>query len=1182
LSVKYKQVKKKVIKLVAMIFLLCVGQCTWALTVSHLRTEAVKNPLGIDVDRPKFSWILESNERNVRQTAYQIRLFSDTGHTGELWTSGQIASCQSVDVPYSGEALQASTRYFWNVTVWDNQGGNATSDEFSYFETGLLNSGWSGAQWIKATSVPQSAGNYDLDLDIVVVRDAAGVIFSASDEKTFHLWSFNIRDNASPLLRRHVFTNGNITSSDVNLGSFITKQQLLNSTHHVKISVRDKIITTYLDDVLIDTYNDVSTHLLNGFIGFRAYRDSYKDSRMDELAYFDNIRITRYEGGNAGQIIFSEDFQSPAFQFTEGSVEMKNGSRMLIINSPYQEKIVLQDAAMGMPMFRKEFQTQANIKSAKLYATALGVYDVFINGERTGNLLPGGDTQFDELKPGFTDYFKEVSYLSYDVTHLLQSGANVIGSTLGSGWWGGEIAHGIYGSPSLGFMAKLLINYEDGTSDSVVTNTTWQCATNGAILRGDIYDGETYDARRESDWAKPGYDDSDWRPVALNTEFKGVVTAFKGQTVRVREHLQLIPKKITVYEGITDTGTTYGQINVTRNIDNQPVTVSNGQTLIYDMGQNFAGWIKIKVRGEPGTSLKFRFAEMLNDNGAASRTNDGPGGSVYTYNMRTAAANLNYIMKGSADEETYQPSTTFYGFRYVEVTVSGTVEILSLTGEVVGSDIEEESAFATSHPDVNRLYSNVQWSQRANFLSIPTDCPQRDERLGWTGDTQIFARAAIYNADTRAFYHKWMGDMRASQRADGAYPDLAPYCWYGFGNAAWGDAGIIVPYTVYLMYGDKSILEENYESMTHYMDFLATQKDDAYNYIGAGTSFGDWLAYESIDARYVSVCYYAYVAQLMEKICLALSETANDACAVKAQSYATLYGNIKEEFNARYVNPSNGTLKVSTQTAYLLALKMNLLPSETANNRAIASLRQKIVNNGYKLSTGFVGTGTLNQTLSRYNQDDMAFNLLLQRGNPSWLYSIDQGATTIWERWDSYTIEKGFNDHSWIMNSFNHYSYGVISEWFFRTVAGIEADETNPGFKHFILQPTPDNRTQLPQNQQRITWADAVFHSAYGKIASHWIRKDDGRIIYSATVPANTTATLYLPVLMETDLITENNLPAATAGGVTALGMANGKAVFDLQSGAYEFEVHSGLSQGVYFCSVQNSQACCTQKFIKN
>jgi alpha-L-rhamnosidase len=664
------------------------------------------------------------------------------------------------------------------------------------------------------------------------------------------------------------------------------------------------------------------------------------------------------------------------------------------------------------------------------------------------------------------------------------------------------------------------------------------------------------------------------------------------------------------------------------------------------MGQNFAGWIKIKVRGAAGTSLKFRFAEMLNDNGAASRTNDGPGGSIYTYNMREAATNLNYIMKGGSEEgEIYQPSTTFYGFRYCEVTTSAEVEILSLTGEVVGSDIEEESAFATSHPDVNQLYSNVQWSQRANFLSIPTDCPQRDERLGWTGDTQIFARAAIYNADTRAFYHKWMGDMRASQRADGAYPDLAPYCWYGFGNAAWGDAGIIVPYTVYVMYGDKSILEENYQSMTRYMDFLAAQKEGSYNYIGAGTSFGDWLAYESMDARYVSVCYYAYVAQLMEKICLALSEAANDTYAEKAQSYAALYNNIKAEFNARYVN-TNGTLKITTQTAYLLALKMNLLPDETAINRAIASLRQKIVANGYKLSTGFVGTGTLNQTLSQYKQDDIAFDLLLQRGNPSWLYSIDQGATSIWERWDSYTLEKGFNDHSWIMNSFNHYSYGVISEWFFRTVAGIEVDETNPGFKHFILQPTPDNRAQLPQNQQRITWANATFHSAYGNIASHWIRKNDGRITYSATIPANTTATLYLPVLLETDSINERGVPAATAEGVSYLGTVNGKAVFELQSGTYEFDVQqssasgiqslpayhsiypnpvndfirikipdesienntvtiysstgeslkkqlfassgeinmnvSGMPKGVYFCSVQNSRDCCTYKFIKN
>ncbi len=1325
--------------------LLCFAQtASAALDVNRLRVEALKNPMGIDVEKPSFGWTLKAEGRGVKQTAYAIKVCADAKDGQEVWSTGRVESAQTHAIRYAGTALLPSTRYYWEVTVWDNQGNSVTSLETAYFETGLMGTGWSGAKWIKATTnlkddalapavtnytlsvdfeiknisagicfgqknantyfmwqinlesgfprfrphswnggqaachanidlrsliniqkdvvyhmrievdgavaktyindilidtrtnplggdygyggagirqdfaefdsrnpeqayydnykiidrtgaekvlfeedfsdastLPFTAGtvvdgrlfvtgvyswittskktSYDIDLNLLMMKDDAGIIFSATNPQNMHLWSIVTHNKTIPLLRRHIFTNGKYISSDVNLGTFITMKELLGKLHRIKITVRNSTICTYLDDQLVDTYQDASAGLHNGLVGFRAYRGD----GIDELVYYDQIKVTTYEAGQEeGRVTLSEDFEGASSLFVDGEIVEVDGKRMLKVYSRYLENCIFQDVAMGIPIFRKDFKAIAAVKSAKLYATALGVYEVFLNGARVGNLLPDGTTRYDEMKPGWTDYFKEVFYQSYDVTSLIREGDNAIGAHLGTGWWGGAIAKGIYGTPSLGFMAKLVIEYTDGTKETVITDTSWSVSTTGPVLRGDIYDGETYDARRESGWAAPGFDELGWYKTDLNTEFKGKISAMTGPPVQIREELQRMPQTITVYEGSQNTGTAYGMIKV---VDTHSgagkLMLKKGQSAVYDMGQNMAGWVKFTATGVSGTTLKFRFGEMLNDKGDTGRGDDGPGGSVYVYNLRTAKATLNYILKGDPEGEIYQPSTTFFGFRYCEVTASEDVEISGLTGEVVGSVIEEGSSFATSHADVNQLYSNVMWSQRGNFLSVPTDCPQRDERLGWTGDTQIFSRAAIYNADVKAFYHKWMGDLRNSQRADGAYPDIAPYCWFNFGNAAWGDAGVIVPWTVYLMYGDRSILEENYTSMTRYMSFLAAQSGGGYQYNGAGTSFGDWIAYEDTDARFVSVCYYAYVAQLMEKIARAMS-TGTDTYASDATKYATLYTNIKKEFNTRYMN-TDGSLKVSTQTSYLLALKMDLFLDEAKRTKAITTLRSKLTNNGYKLSTGFVGTGILNQTLSMYGQDDMAYNLLLQRNNPSWLYSIDQGATTIWERWDSYTKEKGFNDHPWIMNSFNHYSYGVVSEWMFRYIGGIEADETMPGFGHFILQPTPDDRKTLPQNQARITWAKAVFNSYHGDIVSHWNRKDDGRIDYTATVPVNTTATLYLPLKLETDAVYEGDKLASASEGVEYKGVQNGCAVFELQSGTYHFDVNLPLPDDV-------------------
>lgn len=741
---------------------------------------------------------------------------------------------------------------------------------------------------------------------------------------------------------------------------------------------------------------------------------------------------------------------------------------------------------VAMPLFRKVFHLEKPAGQAMLTATALGIYDITVNGH---------PVEGHELKPGWTDYRKEVTFQTMDITPLLREGENELCAQLSRGWWAGGISRGVYGETTpLAFMAELEV---DGKS-LVRTDTTWQCSHDGPLMLGDIYNGEVYDARRTP---------TAWDAAALHDGHHPTVIPFEGPEVRIREGLDREPQSITLYSETVNTGTTYGMIKPSRTLENEPFTLRKGETAVIDLGQNMVGWIRFEAKAKAGTTLTLRHGEMLNYNGdKEGRLDDGPGGSVWTYNLRGAHSMMVYTFRGDEAGETYRPHHTFMGFRYVSLTATDEVEIKRLTGEVVGSDITEWGEFECSDASINQLYRNIWWGQRGNFLSVPTDCPQRDERLGWTGDTQIFARTALYNSDAADFYRKWMRDLRNSQREDGAYPDIAPYNnFWGYGTAAWGDAGVIVPWTVYDMTGDRTILEENFESMTRWMQWLATQQETvavkqgetdstSYTHIGAGTATGDWLAYAPLEKRYVSVAYYAYVAQLMDSISTALGK------AEEAAHYRQLYGDIRQEFQQRYMN-ADGTLRERTQTAYLLALRLDLLPEEH-RQAARDSLRHEIESNDYRLSTGFVGTGILCTTLSDEGMNDLAYALLLQRKNPSWLYSIDQGATTVWERWDSYTREGGFHKHHWNMNSFNHYAYGAVAEWMYAYMGGIRPGR--PGFSHVIFEPhvddRPDNHPTLAY-QPRITWARAKTHIPHGDITSEWKRGEDGKVLCTFTLP---------------------------------------------------------------------------------
>ena len=700
----------------------------------------------------------------------------------------------------------------------------------------------------------------------------------------------------------------------------------------------------------------------------------------------------------------------------------------------------------GIALFRKQFAVEG-LKSARIDATALGVFDIWVNGRRVGRKDENGQEVFDEMKPGWTDYKERVLYYSYDLAPYLTEGDNTLLIAVAPGWWNGRISLGTYGETHIALLAA--IHMVDGKGDQTYyTDDSWQAAWGSAIRASDIWDGELYDANEPTLCGlSKGCNCVSWNAVTTE-EHDIFVTPHVGPTIMVREGLTRKPETVVIYNGTEDNGSDYGKIHVVRESKGEDsFKLCKGESAVIDLGQNMVGWPTFTVKGAKGTSVQVRVGEMLNDSGLESRGNDNPEGSIYTINYRSAKAKAYYVLKGDEKGEYYCPTFTFFGFRYLEITATEDVEFSGLACPVIGSATHETGKMETSHAVVNQLISNIIWGQRGNYLSVPTDCPQRDERLGWTGDTQAFCCTAAYNANVDGFFHKWLQDARDSQNPDGVYPDVIPTVRVvGFGGAAWSDAGIIVPYTMWKMYADTSIIEEHYASMERYMDWLERANMNAPN-----PHYGDWLAYEGTDARLICVAYYALDCMYMEAMSRAIGKED------RAEHYKATYAKVRAHFRSLYCD-ENGELNPEnrTQCGYLLALRIGLL-DEDKRPAAVAALKQKIIDNGYKLSTGFVGTCILNEVLAEFGENNLAYSLLLQTENPSWLYSIYQGATTIWERWNSYTKATGFGNVA--MNSFNHYAYGAIQEWMYRHIAGIETTEAAPGFAHPILQPKPDTRT---------------------------------------------------------------------------------------------------------------------------
>ena len=763
--------------------------------------------------------------------------------------------------------------------------------------------------------------------------------------------------------------------------------------------------------------------------------------------------------------------------------------------------INFEEYSYPSPLFRKEFEVNKKVRIARLYCTSLGLYEFHINGQRIGD-------QF--FTPGWTNFDKRLQYQVYDVTSHLQNGSNAAGIMLGNGWYRAfrPNSNQMQDIRDLEVLAQIEVEYMDGTRSVIKTDGTWKSAT-GAVLKSEIYDGEKYDARLEkSGWNLPGYDDKNWSGVVTTKTSKHHLVSAVSEPVRKIE--EIIPVDIII--------------------------TPEGDTVI-DMGQNMVGWCRLQVECPSGTTIKLRHAEVLDKDG-----------NFYITNLRSAKQEIEYTCNGEGVEN-YEPRFTFQGFRYV--AISGYPKPVTkdiITGVVVHSDLEMTGSFSCNNELINKLQHNIIWGQKGNFLDVPTDCPQRNERLGWTGDAQVFAPTSCFNMNSAAFWTRWLYDLAVDQHEDGAVPHVIPNVLQRGGSSGWADAAVIVPWVLYHSYGDIRILEQQYSSMKRWVEFMRSQAGTKNIYVPKDRQFGDWLAFATTRSDYpgattdkdlLSTAYYFHSVDLLQQIASILNK-ADDAADYKKLKQA-----IKEAFNKEYVTP-NGRLSSNTQTAYVVALSFGILPPEL-EEIAAERLAEDVRRFGH-ITTGFLGTADICHVLTRYGYLDEAYHLLYRREYPSWLYPVSKGATTIWERWDGIKPDGTFQDPG--MNSFNHYAYGAVGDWLYKVVAGIKSDENSPGYKKIAIQPHPGNAMNHVQ---------ASLESLYGTITSNW-EINNNTFQLTVEIPANTTATIMIPSTGNTYTI--NDGTESSGENVNKKGLSYHFIKTELGSGHYVFKTQFNPTDG--------------------
>lgn len=1125
---------------------ICLGLvanlCAFAsFQVVNLLTEYTSCPMGLDEARPRFSWQMRSEEHGAAQAAYRLTLTDEQGQT--VWDSGRITSSTSLAIPYAGTMLRPETRYQWTVQVWNQRGEREEAD--SWFETGLMETSdkaaaWADARWIGGDlSAMPFYSAYQSVFRIcykVEMEQRAALIFGANDPRLMDvnkniLGQQNQKDQSYIKVELayedsatvHVYRVGYTQKDrdDQPLQSVGVPRSLINETnrkqpHAVELAMYTGHLVVSVDGDKIGEMglNPIGSN--HDFICFPVLGDMGYEVPEGETARFTNVQVENYRSPRHALVVLEDATVS--------------GERRLF--TPKET---------GAVVLRRIFQAKEKPTKARLYVTARGVYDLTFNGQRL--------TDTDYLNPGLTQYNKTLFYQTYDVTPWLQQGENNWMAQLNEGWWSGYITYdptnwNFFGDRQ-SLLAKLVLTYADGSVETIVTEPkAWEYATNGPLRYGSLFQGEVYDARI----AEP----TDWRPAEEVLLEGNISQGSNGVWPAVDDYSQ--------FQLIGQMG---NPVRENRVITAQRLEEPRKGVYVYDMGQNMAGVPKVTFRGlKPGTRVVMRFAEVKYPKLPDYAGNED---MIMLENIRAAMAQDIYIAKGGV--ETYQPRSTYHGYQYVEITgIPQALPVSDVKGVVLSSVEEITANYETSNPLLNRFFENVKWSSMANLFSIPTDCPQRNERMGWSGDLSVFSPTISYICNGAQFMRRHFRALRDTQEPDSAFAAIAPVGG-GFGGPMWQSVGIVAPYQSYVQYNDVEAIREHYPAMKRYIQMVLRKYiDPVQGYFRGNDSpgdLGDWLGFEvwKNDNSLIFDSYLAYELALMERMAKALGETAD------AAYYARQRAKRIDFINTYYIDPTTGEtigsglgggakygskpkdVKIDTQTSYAIPLALGIV-KEPIKERFTQQLvntvtRESVGDDGkrypvYSLMTGFVGTPWITWALSENGRVEEAYRLLTSTGYPSWLYPVTQGATSIWERLNSMTHEAGFGGNN-SMNSFNHYAFGSVTNWLMQRSLGIARDEERPGFQHFYLQPLADPTGALQ-------YAKGYYDSPYGRIESSWEIKADG-VEYRFTVPANSSATLRLRAKSLRSIQQDGGLIEKGAH------FADGEVEMELVAGSYRFFV---------------------------
>jgi len=1123
----------------------------------NLRCAQRVNPLGIGDPAPRLSWQLQSVGpgalRGETQTAYEIRVGSGAG-LADLWGSGKVTNTESGDVLYAGLPLTSGKKCFWQVRVYDGSNNVSAWSATAQWSMGLLApTNWT-AQWIGYDAAyaptPQQAAD-------TALFNTAGLSFVRCPGAQAQAGVYQ-----SSLRRQIVLPAGPaITNAVVALYAdnfcsvFVNGQPAPNSAARWEATARINV-----------------TALLHAGTNVLALAATNSDAQPASVI---GRLVVKFASGSVSNIPVDTSWKAAQFPPAGWTLTNFNDSAWIAAEStgsPWGTPSLNDIARVPAPYLRKNFSVGPAITRATVYVTALGAYELHLNGQKVGN---------DVLTPGWTQFTKRVYYQTYDVTGMVRSGSNTISAILGDGWYASDLAFrgqrlNYGGTPR--FLAQLVLELATGQTQTIVSDASWK-ASYGPLRFADLLLGSEYDARLEMPgWDTTNFTDSAWAPVLTGlsagaagyADVTSIVTGLvaNNQLNFVASNGNLggdpaynVVKTLQInftLGGVNQTLSFAENATVTIGGSGQPLTIIQAlygdasmfpgvgglqvqaavteparcfETLAatnlsvpkpgcytFDLGQNMVGWVRLQVAGNAGDRITVRHGEMLN-----------PDGSLYTANLRGANA-TDFFILATNGTTLCEPRFTFHGFRYVEVRgLSVPPPLNSVTGIVVHSDLPRTGDFLCSSPLVNKLYDNIIWGQKGNYLETPTDCPQRDERMGWTGDTEFFVPTAAYNFDVQSFFRRHLVTLcEDSQHADGSYANVAPDLAAGSGAAAWGDAAWICPYNMYASYGDTNVIADHYASFQRYGQFLAAH---AANYVVSGLpgDFGDWLNLGGgASASVIDTAYYAYYAQAMSEMAMAIGRPAD------AASYAALHANIVAAFG-NFFNADGSFQDGSNQTGYALAFSLNLVPF-SLRAQAAQRFADTIAQFGNHLATGFIGTPRLLPALHIAGRDDLAYLLLLQQTYPSWLYQVTLGATTMWERWDGWTPAGGFQSVG--MNSFNHYAFGSVGEYLYGAVGGIKP--ASPGYKTIQIQPVIG---------AGLTWANTSYNSTRGLITTAWTN-NSGAIDLDVVIPPNATAQVFVPAT-NVNAVTEGGIPATSSPGVTYFGLSNNCALFNVGSGHY-------------------------------